>query len=936
MFLRNILFITFAQFLATTLSGQCPDKVLLWKRIVAMRDAVEVVSPQDQLKELLESEQQVKKCSDNRDSVYALLISRIGALYSNAGDFDRAIAYTKLSIQVIRENAKNKAVNLQHAIRSYNNLRYYYKNIARPKDEMQAIDSCISLAIQTNSFDRFSFFAYLAKLDHYIALSDYARCIEYAEIVERLAPLHLKGKDSIENVLYCAVRKFDCLQLLNRVEEADKMITEKIRQFSRKGITRVLGVLYSQMAQTFTRKGEYAKAIDYFNRALLENRRDTLYLQCAEVANNIGFLYFKQLKNNGTAMSNYRNAIAFLRRHGKYHDFNEKLESLNIYSNMATAFNGDGKYDSADFYYRLALDQVKPGITEKMIGSDAEALQKINQGTLYFFEFMSDKADASLRQYRNTGDKNALANALQSYRVYDRLIDYLRDQQVEAATKLFWRDHARHLYENAIETAYLLNDVESAFYFLEKSRASLLYDELNNHQALREKEFSHYAMLKRTLLKYKRVLDTMTESSAGYAVISDSVFMINRAIDQSVADIKIANPLYYQSFLDSFNLSVEMVRKLVLSQHSGMIEIFSGDSAWYILAITEKNSTISKIPVSKLKSLVNYFNNYLDKNIITKQQHDGFIDAATSLYKLLFESVKIPAGRIYISQDISSIPFEALIMDPTAQPVKYMLSDYAITYTYSARYLLNTFASNKSGTVKDFVGFAPVTFSHYTSLPELQLSDQSLKTIGKNFEAANEFIGSSATRANFLKTFNDYRLIHLYAHAADSSANHEPIIYFSDSALYLSDLINETMPLSQLIVLSACETGSGRIFRGEGVFSFNRGFAALGIPAAVANLWTVENLSTYQLTELFYKKLAEGMPTDIALQKAKIEFIAKTHRELPFYWAAPVLTGKAEVIEIEQPIRVNWWLVAIGAGLIFGIRYFFMLKKRLPPKARNF
>ena len=121
--------------------------------------------------------------------------------------------------------------------------------------------------------------------------------------------------------------------------------------------------------------------------------------------------------------------------------------------------------------------------------------------------------------------------------------------------------------------------------------------------------------------------------------------------------------------------------------------------------------------------------------------------------------------------------------------------------------------------------------------------------------------------------FSQYRIIQLYTHASDSSINNEPVIYFADSALYLSDLISEHKSHTQLIVLSACETGIGKIYQGEGVFSFNRGFAALGIPAAITNLWSVDNTSTYLLTELFYKWLAKGLPTDVELQKAKLDFL---------------------------------------------------------------
>ena len=120
-----------------------------------------------------------------------------------------------------------------------------------------------------------------------------------------------------------------------------------------------------------------------------------------------------------------------------------------------------------------------------------------------------------------------------------------------------------------------------------------------------------------------------------------------------------------------------------------------------------------------------------------------------------------------------------------------------------------------------------------------------------------------------------------------------------------------------MIVLSACETGNGKLYKGEGVFSFNRGFAALGIPSSVINLWSVENESTYKITELFYKYAADGLPLDLALQKAKLEFIATSSKEkrLPYYWAAAILAGKTDAIEFTKGF--SWNGVAIDIGIIF-------------------
>jgi CHAT domain-containing protein len=122
----------------------------------------------------------------------------------------------------------------------------------------------------------------------------------------------------------------------------------------------------------------------------------------------------------------------------------------------------------------------------------------------------------------------------------------------------------------------------------------------------------------------------------------------------------------------------------------------------------------------------------------------------------------------------------------------------------------------------------------------------------------------------------------------------EPVIQFADSALYLSDLIAGNHPQTRLVVLSGYETGNGKLFRGEGVFSFSRGFASLGVPTAITNLWSVDDEPTYRITELFYHYLAEGLPEDIALQKAKLRFFdhASAAYKLPFYGPPLLLRAK--------------------------------------------
>ena len=108
------------------------------------------------------------------------------------------------------------------------------------------------------------------------------------------------------------------------------------------------------------------------------------------------------------------------------------------------------------------------------------------------------------------------------------------------------------------------------------------------------------------------------------------------------------------------------------------------------------------------------------------------------------------------------------------------------------------------------------------------------------------------------------------------------------------------------------------------------------LPTAVATmnrlLWSVDNESTYMLTELFYKWLAKGLPTDVALQKAKLEFLetASIEKSMPYYWAGPVLVGKTDVIELNKAYPWKWIALFLSIGCIgfFAVRKWTISKKK--------
>jgi len=97
---------------------------------------------------------------------------------------------------------------------------------------------------------------------------------------------------------------------------------------------------------------------------------------------------------------------------------------------------------------------------------------------------------------------------------------------------------------------------------------------------------------------------------------------------------------------------------------------------------------------------------------------------------------------------------------------------------------------------------------------------------------------------------------------------------------------------ADLVVLSACQTGLGKLIRGEGMVGLTRAFMYAGTPSVVVSLWSVSDISTADLMGEFYKNLIKNKlsKTD-ALRKAQLSLMTDEKYAHPFYWAPFILVG---------------------------------------------
>jgi len=131
---------------------------------------------------------------------------------------------------------------------------------------------------------------------------------------------------------------------------------------------------------------------------------------------------------------------------------------------------------------------------------------------------------------------------------------------------------------------------------------------------------------------------------------------------------------------------------------------------------------------------------------------------------------------------------------------------------------------------------------------------------------------------------------------------------------------------SDLVTLSACQTGLGQFIRGEGIESLNRAFFFAGASSVIISLWQVNDQASSQLMKRFYTHLRSSESIMDALQKTKFEMIASgTQLSHPYYWAGFIVTGKAD--EIIFPSRQRKLIIAllsflaVTGGIIALIRF---------------
>lgn len=606
---------------------------------------------------------------------------------------------------------------------------------------------------------------------------------------------------------------------------------------------------------------------------------------------------------------------------------------------IAQAHRGMEQADSAHYYFQLAFDLQNASGETSYSGDPHNWLSALaGLATLNGEWYRSTKMPAYLKVVNDLSEQ--CISFLQSQRMQN---PYRQDHFRLSAAAFPVFEAAVRANHVAFQQSERADDAERCFRYNEVIKGQQLYE------AFKAARAEKFADVPPALLEAEDSLavqlayfeNQILEKNTTAAPVTDSAMLLLR---KNVVELREAylkhrsllrelSPEYYRTKYDLSPLTLDSLKRLLPSEgDAALLEYFVSDSILLAFLIRPDTLLIEQLPLSfSLEEQVaelrtGLFGAFVKSPPDTLYSHAArlFTHSAAALYELLLAPIQkhLPKRLVIVPDGILGyIPFEALLTTPaTSKPDRFHEHHYwgkekIISYAYSATLWQEMRAKqHQQPPANTLLAMAPFFRGNWKALKkrieqetlheEVASKSETLDTLIYSGEEALRIahryrglglLDSMATRNAFETLAATYRMIHLSTHgyAGDDSwlAFYKPGRTLDADKLYLRDIYNLRLN-ADLVVLSACQTGIGKLRRGEGIISLSRAFAYAGAKSIVTTLWSVNDEKTKDFMLHFYHHMKKKGAAE-ALWEARNEFLSKQKGEAahPYYWAGFIGVG---------------------------------------------
>lgn len=864
-------------------------------------------------------------------SLKSMLLANIGSVYDDKGKYDEALGYYENALKLLEHIHSRQEEQLANL---YNYMGITYRKKGQYDEALKFYEK--ELEINTKLYGKSH--PSVARIYNnmggvYYTKGDIGEAITYFENAASATQQVLGEAHPRVGLLYNNIGA-----VYYRTGNNSKAVEYLIKSAEIKKETQGaehpgLALTYNNIGSIYTEMEKYEQAVDYLNRSLAIRTKQLGgdHPVLTHNHNALGVLYL-DLEEFQKAIDHFKKGLTITKK-SRGNDHPYVVESL---VNLARAHTRKGNYSQALTYLNEA---------EGLLSVNSE--EAFNSGVSYQYpvnavEVLFQKGKTLQQQYEKHNGYVQLKLARSAYMKLSGLLDDIQRGFQSEQSKLIMSSKSHLIYEKAIQVSHLLYKeteskqyLEDIYFYSEKSKSRVILELLNARRAqsfagIPDSLISYEHQLRQKISAgHQRLMDAMdlSEENKHTPALRDSLFARERVLDKHLEYLERNYPKYHAFKFNTRIPTAAETRKVLSEKGLTLVEYFWGEESSWAVVMNRQELHVEPLPYNPgLPQEVFDF-----KKAITEKQNDAYLDLGYRLYKTLIQPVKnkLGSGPVLIVGDgvLSQLPFEALLTrqadkNTPFSELPYLLNSFSVSYTPSIS-LSSFFEEREERSYTDkLVAFAPVfSFSNplglqvkpernsWSALPSTKYevnqiaeninNDRSFWATLTGNKPSAVFTNKAATESRFKsESLGRYRYVHLATHAftSESAGGLAGIVFHpeedgrEDGVLYAEEIYGLRLQ-NDLVVLSACETGTGNIRAGEGIIGFSRAFQYAGAKNLLVSLWNLEDRSTARLMISFYEQIENGKTYFNALREAKKILLSSSAYTHPRYWAPFVFIG---------------------------------------------
>ncbi len=764
-----------------------------------------------------------------------ITLDKIGSVYGDLGEHRKALEYLQHSLAIRREIGDRSGEGY-----TLNNIGVVYSHLGDYHQALECLQQSLTICRETDD-----------------PTGEAGRCTSIGQI-------------------------YKCL---GQYPQAIEFLQQGLRIFGEVDNRAGKGTTLNNIGGVYEEVGQYSQSLEFYQKALTIRREVGDREGEGDSLNNIGVVYdylgqhFQALEFHKQALT-LRTDIGDRRGQGtSLHNIGASYKDLNQYS-KALEF-----YEQALTLRRAVGDRDGEAVTLNDMGSVYLSLDQYPKALEFYQQALAIAREVGNqkevgRVLGNIGSTLLLSGnfveaakiLLEAIETLEHLRTGLSDDDKVSIFEIF-ADAYRLLQQALIPQ----NKISEALEVSERGRARAFVELLVKRLSISSEE--PLAISYPTLQEIRQTAQAQNSTLVEYSIINSKTLWIwvIKPIGEIVLSIVNLEPLWQQQ-----NTSLP---ELVLQARQS-------------LGVKEKVRGATPTTTQKTSQSIRYINEPL------RQLHQYLIEPIASLLPTDPNAhvIFIPQGSLFL------VPFPAL----QDKEGKFLIEHHTILTAPSIQTLELTRQQRQRlerihespGQSQDalVVGNPTMPTIPLTeppqSLPQLEGAEAEAVAIASLLNT-QAIIGDKGTKVYIEKLMPTARLIHLATHGLLDDIKQLRVpgaialaASSNDNGFLTAGEIYEMKLNAELIVLSACSSGQGKI-TGDGVVGLSRCLFAAGVPSVIVSLWSVGDDSTQFLMSEFYQNLQNGMNKAQALRQAMLTTIAD-YSEEPQCWAAFTLLGEAE------------------------------------------